>query len=142
MKISSVFFLFVFAFVIGPKSDHCLIPESLLSPRCETWLVGFVKALTWICLDCYMELSMMLHDLSCCHKHFTPLPNQNNLKFGQPRLWGLLILLCLLGFVLTSVSCTAIQTFPKIRVLSFQILEGICDYLLLSQVVNRVKALD
>ena len=75
MKISSVFFLSVFAFVIGPKSDHCLIPESLKVLVVKLDLLdlskllhGFVKidtwislSVTWICQGCRMDLSKMLH---------------------------------------------------------------------------------
>ena len=48
-------------FFIGPKSDHCLAQS--VSPRFEfssdCWI--FFEVVTWICQNCYMDFSKLLH---------------------------------------------------------------------------------
>ena len=47
-------------------------------------LQGFVKVVTWICLNCYMDLFKLLHGfvkvVLCVSR---PLPNKTKLKFDQ-----------------------------------------------------------
>ena len=49
---------------IGPISNHCLgcqsVRQSLLILNCAE-IVGFVKVVTWISLNCYLDLSKLIH---------------------------------------------------------------------------------